>query len=65
MPFELFKRLSSYTFTLYTSFTTLGFKGSGSGAFYVNNEREVVSSGNLSTTNDSRYIYGFIALKDI
>lgn len=66
LPPEIFKRLSSYTISLYSSQT--GFSGGGASSysnFYVNSNGELISGSNVFAAYGNRYFYGFILLKDI
>lgn len=66
LPSEIFKRLSSYTISLYSSQTGFsGGVGSSYSNFYVNSNGKLISGSDVFAAQGNRYFYGFISLKDI
>lgn len=62
---EIFKRLISYTISLYSSQTIFSIGASTYSNFYVNSNGELISGSDVFASYGNRYFYGFISLKDI
>lgn len=65
LPPEIFKRLSSYSISLYSSQTSFSIGASSYSNFYVNSNGELILGSDVFAVYGNRYFYGFISLKDI